>query len=89
MFQLNKQQQCRRKMLQREAAIFGYMVSYPTHTVLSANISHLNGKRLFGEKLHIGPTSLNPPIEYQSLPCFVSFSSITRSSFVPCEQKLA
>lgn len=57
--------------------------------MLSANISNLNGKRLFGEELHIGPTSLNPPIEYQSLPCFVSFSSITRSSFVPCEQKLA
>lgn len=66
-----------------------WLVIPPTHTVLSANISHLNGKRLFGEELHIGPTSLNPPIEYQSLPCFVSFSSITRSSFVPCEQKLA
>ncbi len=65
MFQLNKQQQCRRKMLQREAAVLGYTVSSnPTHTVLSANISHLNGERLFGEELHIGPTALNPPIEY-------------------------
>lgn len=65
MFQLNKQQQCRRKMLQREAAVLGYMgSSNPTHTVLSANISHLNGERLFGEELHIGPTALNPPIEY-------------------------
>lgn len=65
MFQLNKQQQCRRKMLQREAAVLGYMgSSNPTHTALSANISHLNGERLFGEELHIGPTALNPPIEY-------------------------
>lgn len=35
-----------------------------THTVLSAKISHLNGERLFGEGLHIGPTALNSPIEY-------------------------
>lgn len=57
--------------------------------VFSAEISHPNGKRLFGEELHIGPTSLNPPSEYQSLPCFVSFSSIIRSSSIPCEMKLA
>lgn len=57
--------------------------------VFSAEISHPNGKRLFGKELHIGPTSLNPPSEYQSLPCFVSFSSITRSSSIPCEMKLA
>lgn len=36
----------------------------PTHTVLSANISHPNGEQLFGEELHIGPTALNLPIEY-------------------------
>lgn len=77
-------------MLQGEAVVFfGYMVSYPTHMELSADISHPNGKRLLGEELLIGPTSLNPPSEYQSLPCFVSFSSIARSSSIPCEMKLA
>lgn len=45
--------------------VLGYMVSFnPTHTVLSENISLLNGERLFGEELHIGPKALNPPIEY-------------------------
>lgn len=52
-------------MLQREAAVLCYMGnSNPTHTVLSANISHLNGERLFGEEVHIGPAASNPPIKY-------------------------
>lgn len=54
-------------MLQREAAVFWatWLAPIPpTVCVLSANISHLNGERLFGEELHIGPTALDPPIEY-------------------------
>lgn len=63
---------------------FFWLAIPPTHAAaLSANISHPNGKRLFGEELHIGRTSLNPPIEYQSPSCFVSFSSIAGSSLVP------
>lgn len=62
MFQLNRRQQRRRKMLQRRLSFFGYVVSYPTHMALAAEISHPNGKRLFGEELHIPVSSQWIPV---------------------------